>query len=272
MRMFRFMTCAKGWARGSRLVALSACLVSASACSLVLDWSPEELRCDASRNCSGGYSCLGNACKADYSILEWETCSKDVQCMKSLVCSSTPHFGCRKPCTTYFDSSPGNCAPDEYCRPYPIENAVTGARTPNGSCVKNECTTDADCVSEKADAVCVKIHDGASACLTGCEISWRGGQYHDTCGSTQTQMQYCQPIGALAAQRLVCLDTTSTAEAVDRLCKPVDQPCQRGLACSGSVGSSNSKCYKYCDVTGACGGLSCVTKALAGDRNYGLCQ
>ena len=264
-------------ARSGRRLAVAACGLLA-ACTFLMDWDPEGLKCSDTDACDVGYSCLGDVCKADRTLTVGETCIHPQQCTGDLVCSSLPYFACRRPCSAYFGYE--GCGADEYCRPYLAETRDPSTRVPDGSCVKSECSDTSPCSTGKT---CVRIHTGASACLTGCEITWKAGLYQDSCGSSAAQQQYCQPVGiatAPKAQRLACLDlivSQSTVQDEGQGCSPVLQPCKEGLACVSAGTSGQGKCFKYCDpsVTECPGpnGLtgSCVAKPVEDGTTYGIC-
>lgn len=210
-----------------RRVALLWAL-AAVGCSLVLNWDAAGLPCK-NNACATGYTCLVNQCISDDSLADGETCNNDRQCEPGLVCAPSL-FTCRKPCPADdFLSVSSACNSGQYCTPVLNEDSAY-----EGACVDSAgCDVDGDCDSGEA---CVKLGATASACLVRCEITFgSGGSYDDNCGSTALSRKYCQPVGLEDAERMICLDTTSSAEGAGSFCSPVTQPCQEGLACIGTV-------------------------------------
>jgi len=267
-------------------IGRAACIgiLVAGGCTFLVGDDGNSKRCDPDRACPAGSSCLGNYCFADHSVGMDETCTKDQQCPLDAVCSSTPHYACRIPCTSFFERTSSECAGGEYCVPYPIlpENAdsactsadctpAAGKALPlRGACARSECNVDADCAGWASDLrVCVGMRDGVSACLPGCGVTWQAGLYSDDCGSTASAAYYCQPVGK-APQRLACLFTSATAQAEGAPCSPVLQPCLIGLACIDSV------CRRHCDPSApSCTGpgQQCVAHAgSTGADTFNVCQ
>jgi hypothetical protein len=236
-----------------RGVGLSA-LLALAGCSFFLDWDEELLPCDAEHQCAAGFSCLGDGCVPDHSLIEGETCNRNVQCAVEFDCTPYPYYGCRTACRDSYFAPHQNCAAGDYCRPY-----INGEGDRLGACVPSECTDEGDC-DDGLD--CIPVVTGASACLAGCEISWGGGAYSDNCGSTPLDPMYCQPIGK--DDRLVCLDATNP-QGVDDPCQPIEQPCARGFVCEPSL----DVCKLYCNHAGVASCGDC-TPVLDGD-DYGFC-
>lgn len=247
--------------------------LGASGCSLLLTWDENLNPCDADFACFNGFSCLVDECVADGSRGEGETCDESRQCDQenNLICTPSGaadgiRFTCRKSCTTYFTTS-STCGSDNYCRP--VINRKGQACNIDNDCPRGECVevpgepapnnrfcqffegvcvpTD-DCVADTfngcaAGEICVELSSTANACLVHCEIVWVTSSYADTCGSSDAEPKYCQPVGAEGSVQLVCLDTRqNSAQLASSSCDPVDEPCAEGLACLGGI------CYRHCDA------------------------
>lgn len=224
--------------------------VGLGACSLLLEWDISEQRCGEDQACLDGYSCLGNTCISDSSVAEHETCVRDQQCAEGLICTPQPRYVCRKPCDDFFVPS-ANCGADMYCRPSP--SPVDG--TPRGSCVKSECTEDADCDSA---LICVAITDYAGACLRPCSYAVStSGAYSDQCREPD---DYCQPLGLSGAQRVVCLQHSEVTQSNYGVpCDYARNTCGVGAACI------DGQCRPFCDAeTGhpCCAGTICPAYCL----------
>lgn len=230
--------------------------LGSAACSLVLSWDAEGLPCK-NNACSTGYTCLVNQCVSNSSIVEGDTCNDDQQCADGLVCAPSL-FTCRKPCPNEdFLSVSSACSTGQYCTP-----VLSADGNYEGACVDGAgCDVDGAC---DTGAVCVSLGATASACLVGCEVTFGdGGTYDDSCGSTVLDRKYCQPVGLEDAERLVCLDTTSSAEGVGSFCSPITQPCQEGLACIGTVCRAHCQTVAQCEENQACCALNAATDSYS---------
>ena len=159
-------------------LGLLVATMASTGCSLLLDWSPDNLPC-FNGDCADNYTCLVNACVPNQSLGKGETCNDDLQCSTGLICAPTL-FTCLEECTSNsFYKSTSDCPSGEYCKPVPDTSGV-GDPVFVGVCVANECTTDFNCAAEET---CVPIKLTANACVPRCEIIWTGTSYDDTCGS-----------------------------------------------------------------------------------------
>lgn len=268
----RHSSIAAAWA-----LALGA-VAALAGCSLALDWDPNGQLCDAKGKCLDGYTCVagagnGSSCVADHSLSVGDTCVTDVQCGDATVCSGPAVVGwaCRKSCTSYFRTD--TCDADSYCRPSHDPTSASGV--PRGSCVKSECTTDADCQKDlKLGSVCVRIAATVGACLFPCKDpsgttgipSCTGVSNIWDAGSTQ----YCQPLGT--SVRLVCLQQSATPQGAAATCgdKVTSATCNglAGLLCK------EGQCRQYCN-TGTkqpcTSGCTVVATTDNPPRSFGVC-
>ncbi len=216
------------------LQLLFGCVLFACAgCSLFLDWEREGLPCDDRRRCEDGFSCRVETCVSDHSLRLGETCSQPVQCETGLVCGSAPST-CREECDDE-NLFKGGCGEGQYCRPE-VERYDDSVWL--GTCIDSECGRDTDC---GYDRICVPITAAAGSCLLSCEYNFGTGHYTDNCGSQPNALKYCQPIGKVGGQKLVCLENITGPPVQESLaCSPVTLPCDKGLVCHDGV------CRRYC--------------------------
>ncbi len=265
-----------------RLLAATA-LLAASGCTFTLDWSVDNLPCGSGDECLDNYSCLGRECIPDGSVTEGDTCNISQQCAgKDMVCSPVGQrgvrFTCRKRCTAYYEFT-NDCSSGEFCAPFPDED---DPRDFDGACIPNQCDRNTDCESGE---VCVPIHSSAAACLPGCAINWNGTEYRDNCGGTLADPKVCQPIGdASEGKRLVCLDTTSTAQTENSTCHPITNPCRArttaspvtGMSCIGTGGGLNGVCRRHCNQLSGGAAPQCtaaqICQSFVTGDDYGICQ
>ncbi len=234
-----------------------ATALSASGCSLILDWPTEGLDCDkqkpASERCLEGYSCLSDKCVADGSLGLNETCSDDVQCadIKPTICGTRPST-CREACSSYYSSA--SCQGGQFCRP---EQSRDDTEAWIGTCINSECTTNESCRSvSDASRQCVAVTASSKTCLATCEVSvtpkaGAAPAVADTCGSAQSTQLYCQPIGPNDDLSLVCLQRLEANDAYapsyGAPCLLVENACKKGLACYNRGSGTSGFCRRYCD-------------------------
>ena len=227
------------------------CGATVSACALMLDWDPEGLPCEDNQICADGYSCLVNSCILENSIAKGETCNRNIQCAGELVCAN---FTCASPCTKYYESS-AECPLGEYCMEHVDENGNFA-----GHCQASAlCTVGEPCQEGR---MCIEITTGSNACLLGCEISWSGEVYSDSCGGSQGVIKYCQPLGK--RDQLVCRDTSVPGQEVGQPCDLVENTCSRGLACVNGI------CKRYCNLE--LPGNICGSEQCCDQGTYGVCD
>ncbi|MEO1173433.1 MAG: hypothetical protein AAFX94_15475 [Myxococcota bacterium] len=250
-----------------RVLFLAAgCLLTASGCSLLLDWDQDGLPCsDTEPQCSEGFSCFFNQeCVRDGATPRGEQCSEDRQCAPDLFCRNAV---CREPCSQAFYAEFDDCRGDEYCAPFtPTEGPI------EGFCVESDCLEDSDCVEAGSVQSCVRIKVSAGACLSSCEFGF-DPLYFDTCVVEPGGVEaYCQAIGRDdrdSGAELVCLDAGDALEG--QPCNPILNPCQDGFTCDPT--GSAAVCARFCSVNdpASCGsGQICCQKEF-GEARYSVC-
>jgi hypothetical protein len=221
---------------------------------------------------------VGDKCVADHSLGVGDTCLTDAQC-SGTVCTGPGIVGyaCRTSCSSYFLKDPA-CDADSYCRPSHDPASTVGAA--RGSCVKSECTKDADCQVElKVGTVCVHIDDNVGACLFPCKDP-SGANGIPSCTGVSNAWdngtsQYCQPLGKSGSVRLVCLQQSATPQVVSATCgDKVSSPTCNGVSGLLCVGN---QCKLYCNpaTKAPCSNPSNCTALATADsppRTFGYCS
>jgi hypothetical protein len=254
-------------------------LVSLSACSAALDWDEDGLACDkATVNgytdfCLSGYSCLpqDERCVRDASLKLGESCSQTRQCGANHVCPVDLLAGggvagvdgvqqCAKACNApagidpYYSSV--GCDTGSTCTPFLDASAVNPNKHLLGACLPSiRCAPGSTCSKQnEASGTCVTASATATACETGCEITWSPSQaYSDNCDSLHT----CQPVGMPGAQTFACIyngkNTTAnplaavggqTIQKRGDSCSVLAAPCDKGDVCAPT-----GMCAEYCLIS-----------------------
>lgn len=246
-------------------MTLPVLIAALSGCSLVLDWSVDELPCQKSEpECLDGYSCLEQVCVRDGGTERDERCSGDRQCEPGLFCRGAV---CRAPCDQEIYAEVDACLANEFCAPFPDARGRT-----EGYCVRSECRDDADCLDGNRPRSCVPIKVGAQACFSTCEYEFSPG-YSDSCFSGFGEPDvYCQAVGRplRPGAKLVCLEAGLRREG--DACHPVTDPCEEGLTCD--LAQEDPTCARLCDParTDACELPEICCRKQYGDAQYDVCS
>jgi hypothetical protein len=264
-----------------RIVLFS--LVALVGCSASLDWEAEGLRCDTDNPCLEGYSCRATECVTQHSLAKNQTCTDDNQCDFQYICSPEKKLICTTKCSYFYTSDDcpyvGADGRGDFCMPV-SDTSIRGVCMPGDVCNSGEdCQCNGDNCTNLGDT-CVEVSDSTRVCQVGCEVMWGlagPDAYTDTCAPTAGEPTYCQPVGAIGKQKLVCLDATTAQDDGDT-CTVGSQPCNRGSLCV------NDRCNGYCnrawnpesDLSGSNPGCSetefCCALGLTSDDTLGYCS
>lgn len=274
---------AKQGPQAARLVAALVFLISATACSKVLDWGANGLPCDTTVRdgytyfCQSGYSCetASLKCLRDGSVSSANLCTLSRQCSSGDVCPvdvlggggtrSADHvLSCWPSCNASSAAGPevylasdGCPSSNEVCLPFLDRLASNTNKSLLGACVPSSpCKEGQNCaINANTSGVCTQITPSATACLPGCQVNWNGSTYADNCGDG---VHTCQPVGLTGHQQFACVyngqNTTATPlAAVQNItvasqgaaCAPISRPCQDGNVCV----PGKNVCAAYCQLT-----------------------
>lgn len=263
----------------SRTLVMLLWLTSATACSVAMDWDQDGLACDQNEVngftdfCLNGYSCLrkDQRCVRDNTLRLGDSCSQSRQCGPNQVCPVDLLAGggvagtdgvqsCYAACNPAAGTDPyysaAGCNAGYVCTPFLDSQAVNPNKQLVGACLPNNgCAAGTACATPSVSAgTCVAASKSATACVTGCEITWSASQvYGDNCDSLHS----CQPVGMAGAQTFACIynGQNSTANPLAGIggqtiqprgspCSTLEAPCATGDVC-GPMGI----CAEYCLIT-----------------------